>query len=104
MEVQDYQILDQYSDEQVWCPSQLLTLMPHLCVVPTEPHIVCSPRWHNTSFCLNWYNSRYIYHLTLHFYQAVFYATYDQNSPSEREERAGYWVGFGEHCGDAMSV
>ena len=33
--VQDYQILDQYSDEQIWCPSQLLALMPHLCVLPT---------------------------------------------------------------------
>ena len=31
------------------------------------------------------------------FYQPVFYATY------ESEERAGYWVGFGEHCGDAMT-
>ena len=36
-------------------------------------------------------------------YQPVFYATYDQNFPSEREERAGYWVGFWEHCGDAMT-
>ena len=24
-------------------------------------------------------------------------------SPSESEERFGYWVGFGEHCGDAMT-
>ena len=37
------------------------------------------------------------------FYQPVFYATYDQKFPSESEERAGYWVGFGEHCGDAMT-
>ena len=37
------------------------------------------------------------------FYQPVFYATYDQNFPSESEERAGYLVGFGEHCGDAMT-
>ena len=37
------------------------------------------------------------------FYQPVFYATYDQNIPSESEERAGYWVGFGEQCGDAMT-
>ena len=37
------------------------------------------------------------------FYQPVFYATYDQHFPSESEERAGYWVGFGEHCGDAMN-
>ena len=36
-------------------------------------------------------------------YQPVFYTTYDQHYPSEREERAGYWVGFGEHCGDAMT-
>ena len=41
MEVQDYQILDQYSDEQVWCPSQLLALMPHLCVLPTT-YIACT--------------------------------------------------------------
>ena len=33
----------------------------------------------------------------------MFYATYDQNFLSESEERAGYWVGFGEHCGDAMT-
>ena len=37
------------------------------------------------------------------FYQPVFYATYDQHFPSESEERASYWVGFGEHCGDAMT-
>ena len=37
------------------------------------------------------------------FYKPVFYATYDQNFPSESEERAGYWVGFGKQCGDAMT-
>ena len=37
------------------------------------------------------------------FYQPVFYAIYDQNIPSESEERAGYCVGFWEHCGDAMT-
>ena len=37
------------------------------------------------------------------FYKPVFYATYDQSFPSESEERAGYWVGFGEDCGDAMT-
>ena len=33
----------------------------------------------------------------------MFYATYDQHFASESEERAGYGVGFGEHCGDAMT-
>ena len=37
------------------------------------------------------------------FYQPVFYATHDQHFPSESEERAGFWVGFEEHCGDAMT-
>ena len=36
------------------------------------------------------------------FFQPVFYASYD-HFPSESEERAGYCVGFGEHCGDAMT-
>ena len=37
------------------------------------------------------------------FYQPMFNATYDQKFPSESEESAGYWVGFGEQCGDAMT-
>ena len=37
------------------------------------------------------------------FYQPVFYDTHDQHFPSESEERAAFWVGFGEHCGDAMT-
>ena len=42
--------------------------------------------------------------LTLYtFYQPVFYATHDQHFPSESEEKAAFWVGFGEYCGDAMT-
>ena len=37
------------------------------------------------------------------FYQPVFYATHDQHFPSESEERAAHWVGFGEDCGDDMT-
>ena len=37
------------------------------------------------------------------FYQPIFYATHDQHYPSESEERAGYWVGFAEHCGDSLT-
>ena len=33
----------------------------------------------------------------------MFYTTYDEHFPSESEERAGYRIGFGEHCGDAMT-
>ena len=36
-------------------------------------------------------------------YQPVFYATHDQHFPTESEERAAYWVGFGAHCGDTMT-
>ena len=37
------------------------------------------------------------------FYQPVFYSTHDQHFLSEIEERAAFWVGFGEHCGDTMT-
>ena len=37
------------------------------------------------------------------FHQPVYYATHDQHFPSESEERAACWVGFGEHCADAMT-
>jgi hypothetical protein len=37
------------------------------------------------------------------FYQPVFYATYDQHFPSESVERSAFWVGFGEHVGDALT-
>ena len=37
------------------------------------------------------------------FYQPVFYATHDQHFPSDSEERAGFWVGFAEHCGDSLN-
>ena len=37
------------------------------------------------------------------FYQPVFYATHDQHFPSDSEERAGFWVGFVEHCGDSLT-
>ena len=37
------------------------------------------------------------------FYQPEFYATHHQYFPSESKERAAFWLGFGEHCGDAMN-
>ena len=77
--------------------------MPHLCVLPTQPHILCSPRWQNTPFALTGITPDISIILLFTFYQPVFYATYDQNLPSESEERAGYWFGFGEHCGDPMT-
>ena len=38
------------------------------------------------------------------FYQPVFYATHDQYFHSDSEERAGFWVGFAEHCGDSLDA
>ena len=95
MEVQDYQILDQYSDEKVWCHSQLLTLIPDLYVLPSQPHILCSSRWQNTIFALTGITPDNSIILLLTFSQPVFNATHYQHFPSESEERAAYWVGLG---------
>ena len=37
------------------------------------------------------------------FYQPVFYATHDQHFPSDSKERASFWVGFAERCGDSLT-
>ena len=103
MEVQDYQILDQYIHEQIWCPSQLLLLcLIYVCYLLS--HIACTALDGKIPlFALTGITPDISIILLFTFYQPVFYATYDQNFPSESEKRAGYWVGFGEHCGDAMT-
>ena len=77
--------------------------MPYLCVLPTQPHILCSPRWQNTPFALTGITPDISIILLFTFHQPLLYGTYDQHFPSESKERAAYWVGFGEHCGDAMT-
>ncbi|KAL7577288.1 hypothetical protein ACA910_002032 [Epithemia clementina (nom. ined.)] len=37
------------------------------------------------------------------FYPQVLYATHDQSFPSDSEEPLAFWVGFGEHVGDALT-
>ena len=77
--------------------------MPHLCVLSTY-HIACTALDRKIPlFSLTCITPDISIILLFTFYQPVIYATYDQNFPSESEVRAGYWVGFGEHCGDAMT-
>ena len=37
------------------------------------------------------------------FYQFVYYASHNQSFPSTSEEKHAFWVGFGEHVGDAIT-
>ena len=37
------------------------------------------------------------------FYQSMFYASHNQSFPSTSEEKHAFWVGFGEHVGDAIT-
>ena len=37
------------------------------------------------------------------FYQSVYYASHNQSFPSTSEEKHAFWVGFGEHVGDAIT-
>ena len=78
MEVQDYQILDQYSNEQVWCPSQLLALMPHLCVLSTQPHSLHCLDGNIHLLALTGITPDISIILLFTFYQPVFYAMYDR--------------------------
>ena len=76
--------------------------MPHLCYLLN--HIACTALDGKIPlFALTGITPDISIFLLFTFYQPVFYAPYDQNFPSESEERAGYWVGFGEHGGDTMT-
>ena len=37
------------------------------------------------------------------FYQSVYYASHNQSFPSTSKEKHAFWVGFGEHVGDAIT-
>ena len=37
------------------------------------------------------------------YYQSVYYASHNQSVPSTSEEKHAFWVGFGEHVGDAIT-
>ena len=96
MEVQDYQVLDQsvmnrlgaLANWWVLCLIYVCYLLNHIACAALESKI---PLFALAGIIL-----------LFTFCQPVFYATHDQHFPSESEEMAGYWVGFGEHCGDAM--
>ena len=42
-------------------------------------------------------------HMMYTFYQSVYYASHNQSFPSTSEEKHAFWVGFGEHVGDAIT-
>ena len=70
--------------------------MPHLCVLSTVDGKI-------SLLALTGITPDISIILLFTFYQPEFHATHDQNFHSESEKRAGYWVEFGEHCGDAMT-
>ena len=37
------------------------------------------------------------------FYQSVYCVSHNQSFPSTSEEKRAFWVGFGEHVGDAIT-
>ena len=79
-----------------------LLCLIYVCYLPN--HIACTALDGEVPlFTLTYITPDISIILLLTFYQPVFYATYDQHFPSESEERAGYWVGFGRHCRDAMT-
>ena len=97
------EVQDQYSHEQIWCPSQLLLLcLIYVCYLLS--HIACTALDGKIPLLtLSGITPDVAIILLFTFYKPVFYATYDQNFHSESEENAGYWVGFREQCVDAMT-
>ena len=59
--------------------------------------------WHSEPYHQNQNPAEWRYRTIKSWTNPVFYASHDQHFPLESEERAPFWVGFGEHCGDAMT-
>ena len=102
MEVQDYQILANTVMNRCGAPGNCwLLCLIYVCYLLN--HIACTALDGKIPLlALTGITPDIFVILLFTFYQPVFYGTYDQHFPSESEERAGYWVGFGEHCGDVM--
>ena len=97
MEIQNKYVLDQYSYELVWCTCKLLVTLYDLYLLHFESYCMWYIEWINSTMGIT---PNISIMLLYTFYQPVFYATHDQHFPSESEEQAAFWVGFGEHCGD----
>ena len=71
-------------------------LLCYIYVCYLLKHIACAaPDGKIPLFALTGIDPEISTRLLFTFYQPVFYATHDQHFPSESEERAVYWVGFG---------
>ena len=65
--------------------------------------MLCHSRCQNPPFALTGIAPDISILLLFTFYQHVFSVTHYQHFTSASEDRAAYWVGLGEHCGDAMT-
>ena len=69
--------------------------MPYLCVFPTQPHSLYSPKWQNILFALAGITPDISIIQLFTFYQHEFYAPYDQTFPSKSEERLATGLALG---------
>ena len=103
MEVQNHQGLDQQHHDRTGAPAYcwLLTLQ-YVCYI-LNPMSTASLGGLVPLQVLYGVTPDISIMVHYNFYHPVFYATHDQHFPSESEERAGFWVGFAEHCGDSLT-
>ena len=60
-------------------------------------------KWINSTTGTIWDNYRHFHHVAIYILSNSILCYSWQHFLSESEEQAAYWVGFGEHCGDAMT-
>ena len=78
-----------------------LLCMSYVCYLLN--HISCESLKGQILLTTLWYNTRHQYHHEHTFYKSIYYSSHKQSFPSTSEEKHIFWVGFGEHVGDAIT-
>ena len=75
--------------------------MPHLFVLPSQPHSLCDGKI--CLFALTGITPDISIVLLFTFYLCSMQRMTNNQHFPPKNERTAYWVGFGEHCGNAMT-
>ena len=103
MVLQNHQGMNQHHPQQIWSTCQLLATLHELCMLHLN-HLSCKSVNGQVPLTKLYGVTPDISILIMYtFYQSVYYASHNQSFPSTSVENHAFWVGFGEHVGDAIT-
>ena len=94
----------QHHPQQDWCPCSLLVIVYELHMLYILNHSSCKSLKGQIPLTKLYGITPDISIIMMYtFYQPVYYASHNPSFPSTSEDKHAFWVGFGEHVGDAIT-